>query len=400
MGNIDHRRRYFIVLDVETANFVENPLVYDLGFAVVDKHGNIYETKSLMLKELFFDMQDIMATAYYNKKLPAYWEDWRQGRKELVNIYQARSIVKTVIEKYNIHEVYAYNARFDKQALNNTIRYLTKSRVRWFFPYGITFNCIWHMATQTLCKQKSYYQMASANNWISGNGNLITNAEKVYSYISGDNDFSEVHQGLDDVLIEAKILSKVLRQHKKVDKSINRNCWKIPQEGFKEFMEGQRPSQVLKMICFDMDGTIADLYAVNNWESDLRDNNVRPYSEADPIFDMEALVEVLNELKQKGVEIRIITWGAKDSSKEFLQRTKAAKKEWLDSFDFPYNKIHCVQYGTPKSKSIRKSINSAKEKAILIDDNQEVCKSWKYGDTINPTESDIIFQLKEIAASL
>ena len=61
-----------------------------------------------------------------------------------------------------------------------------------------------------------------------------------------------------------------------------------------------------KMICFDMDGTIADLYSVNGWLADLRAENPRPYLEARPMCDMEELREVLEMFRQMGTEIRII----------------------------------------------------------------------------------------------
>ena len=64
---------------------------------------------------------------------------------------------------------------------------------------------------------------------------------------------------------------------------------------------------MLKMICFDMDGTIADLYGVENWLQMLRAFNPTPYRVAEPMWDMEELAVVLMALQAKGVEIRIIT---------------------------------------------------------------------------------------------
>lgn len=398
---MDRRKKYYLVVDTETANIIDDPLVYDIGFAVIDKKGNIYEERSLMLKELFFDMKDVLKSAYYAEKLSKYWEDYERqdGSRELVNIYQARRFVRDTMQKYNIIDVFAYNMFFDRNALDTTLRYLTKSKCRWFFPYGTRFHCIWNMATQTICQQKCYFNKAHELNWVSVKGNLLTNAEKVFSYIAGQDNFAEEHQGLDDVRIEAQILTKVLRQHKSIDTSINRNCWQIPQKAWREYLENI-PSKKLKMICFDMDGTIADLYNVTNWEAGLNNSKVEPYAEAVPMWDMDELSDVLNALKAKGIEIRIISWGAMNGSKEYLKRTKATKQEWLDAYNFPYDKIHCTQYGTSKNKSIRKSIDERVEEALLIDDSEKVRKSWRYGNTIDPTTTNIIDELKALCATL
>ena len=42
MEKIDRRKSYYITLDTETTNGFDDPLVYDLGFAVVDKNGKLF----------------------------------------------------------------------------------------------------------------------------------------------------------------------------------------------------------------------------------------------------------------------------------------------------------------------------------------------------------------------
>ena len=46
-------------------------------------------------------------------------------------------------------------------------------------------------------------------------------------------------------------------------------------------------------ICFDMDGTIADLYGVENWLDNLIAENVKPYAEAKPMLNLSALARKL-----------------------------------------------------------------------------------------------------------
>ena len=145
-------------------------------------------------------------------------------------------------------------------------------------------------------------------------------------------------------------------------------------------------------ICFDMDGTIADLYAVENWLPKLRAYDPSPYREAAPMWDMEKLSAILRELQEMGVMITIITWLSKDSTPEYKSAVRKAKKAWLDDMDFPYDYFHGVQYGATKADSVRKFTDNA----WLIDDNEKVRRGWHLGETIDPTKVDII----ELLASL
>lgn len=227
---IDRRKSYFMVLDIETANSTEQGLAYDIGFAVADRKGKIYEKRSLMIAEMFYGENDLMQSAYYAKKLPRYWEQLLNGEREMVSILTAKRIIAKTMEEYDIEDVYAYNAYFDTSNLNWTIRYLTKSKYRWFFPYGTKYHCIWHMACQTILTQKSFLRFAIENELTSASGNISTSAETAYKYISRNADFEEAHTGLEDVEIETKILVKCYAQHKKMDTKINRRCWTIPQQ--------------------------------------------------------------------------------------------------------------------------------------------------------------------------
>ena len=151
----------------------------------------------------------------------------------------------------------------------------------------------------------------------------------------------------------------------------------------------------LKMMCFDMDGTIADLYGVEGWLPALENGIVFPYEIAKPMWDMIELAEVLNGLRARGIEIRIISWLAKDSTETYKEEVRQAKIEWLERMGFPYDKAHFVQYGTTKADSVRRYL-ADDECAILVDDNKKVCNGWHLGETINPTECDLIATLKSL----
>lgn len=147
-----------------------------------------------------------------------------------------------------------------------------------------------------------------------------------------------------------------------------------------------------KMIVFDMDGTIADLYGVENWLTDLQNENTRPYEQARPLYDMREMKKILEQLKNNGWEIVVTTWLAKDGSKEYNKKTAYAKKEWLAKYDFPYDEIHCVKYGTTKANCTRNKADFQ----ILIDDNKKVRDGWTLGTTVN-AKYDIMKFLKALA---
>lgn len=140
----------------------------------------------------------------------------------------------------------------------------------------------------------------------------------------------------------------------------------------------------MKMICFDMDGTIADFYSVDGWLDYLRDENPYPYLIARPMWDMEKLREVLLKLAEQGWEIRVISWLAKDSSEEYKNLVRQAKLAWLSHHNFPVHKVHLVSYGTTKADCVRRYYDE--QPMILVDDNRKVREGWHLGDTINPAE--------------
>ena len=138
-----------------------------------------------------------------------------------------------------------------------------------------------------------------------------------------------------------------------------------------------------KVLVFDMDGTIANLYGVENWLGDLRSYNPRPYIVAEPMYDMEVLTALLEMLRMNGWRIAVTSWLSKESTKEYDELVRMAKREWLARYNFPVDEIHLVKYGTTKANCTRKLGGFQ----ILVDDNEEVRKGWHLGDTINANEN-------------
>ena len=147
----------------------------------------------------------------------------------------------------------------------------------------------------------------------------------------------------------------------------------------------------MKRIVFDMDGTLADFYGVDGWLADLENHNPRTYEVAKPLVDMELLIDLLDLLKAQGWIICVTSWLANHSTKEFDKLTRMAKIEWLKKYNFPYDEIHLIKYGTTKADCTR----NKKGYQVLVDDNEKVRKGWTLGHTINANE-DIISALAEL----
>ena len=153
--------------------------------------------------------------------------------------------------------------------------------------------------------------------------------------------------------------------------------------------------QNVKMVCFDMDGTIADLYGVEGWLTDLRRYNAMPYRKANPMWDMTELADLLHQVQAIGIEVRIITWLSKETTADYDKAVRQAKRDWLEFYGFPYDHFHGVQYGATKADSIRKYLDEG-ETAILFDDNAKVRQGWHMGEAIDPTTTNIIEVLRNL----
>lgn len=105
-----------------------------------------------------------------------------------------------------------------------------------------------------------------------------------------------------------------------------------------------------KAIYFDMDGTIANLYGVENWLDYLIKGDATPYEIAKPLFNMSALARVLNRLQREGYTIGIISWLSKNSTAEYDRLVTQAKLNWLNKHlkSVKFDSVQIVAYGTPK----------------------------------------------------
>lgn len=215
----------YLLIDGETCNTPKNEKgqidvssgqVYDLGGWVIDEVGNCYDEFSLINEDVFFGLREAMKEAYYASKIPQYMREIWAKKRKCVNTWELWKVVNELIKKHDIQAIIAHNAFFDVKALNATMRYQTKSKKRFFFPYGIEIIDTVRLADKTICKLPEYVEFCEQNGYMTNN---VTprprrTAEILWRYLSGDNEFEEAHTGLEDVKIEAQIFAKCMEMLK------------------------------------------------------------------------------------------------------------------------------------------------------------------------------------------
>lgn len=262
---LDKRRKYYMVLDCETATLpftanlspeqrkiiaIAKPLIYDLGYTIVDKKGKIYKKKNFLISEIF-SVPAIFDTAYYHDKKPLYLEKLKRG--EIILKSWNEAIETMVADMEEVEAVGAYNAMFDfKKAIPFTEIYIENLYSDHFYDFmrkqeaicqdllngkkkdkQTTFDKdnfllrnekkplfdLWGLACQYLLNCDEYRAYCKANNFYShSKGFYSTTAEKCYSFVAENTDFIEAHTALDDAEIESFIFQKIVQKAKnKVD---------------------------------------------------------------------------------------------------------------------------------------------------------------------------------------
>ena len=203
-------KEFFVVLDTETTNSIDDPLAYDVGFAVVNDEGRVFEAYSFVVAEVFLD-KELMENAYFKEKIPNYWKDIKAGRRTLAKLSTISRTLARIMKEYNTNIICAHNARFDYRSTNTTQRFLTSSKYRYFFPYGVEIWDTLKMARKAF-DDSQYDEFCYNNNYITKNGRKRYTAEILYRFITNNLNFEESHSGLEDVLIEKEILAECLKR--------------------------------------------------------------------------------------------------------------------------------------------------------------------------------------------
>jgi DNA polymerase III epsilon subunit-like protein len=210
-------KKVYAILDTETT--FEGQRVYNIGYIIVNSKGF-----PLFEREMHFT--DVLAD-----NMPFY--GWRKvesikGVSEPITKEMGYGKMLADFEHYGVTTVCAYNAAFDTGVIaKDGILLAEKFEVM----------CLWSLSCHLICNQ-AYVKWAVKNGRESDKGNLRSNAENVYSYISGITDFEEAHTALADCRIELEIFRAIQRKKVKVAELANYAStpapWRIVQDLRKE----------------------------------------------------------------------------------------------------------------------------------------------------------------------
>lgn len=208
-----------LVLDTETTNTIEEPIMYDIGWSIYDENKTLLKTVSFVVAETWND-KELLEKAFFADKFPQYEKDIAEGRRVLASIKFIRYALACDCKAYGVKAIAAHNLPFDYRSTTKSVRYLTKSNIRYFLPYGVELWCTLAMAKDCFGKDKDYKNFCSANGFCTKSGQPRFTAEILYRYFTNNLEFVESHTGLEDTLIESTILFECLRR--------NPNCKKNP----------------------------------------------------------------------------------------------------------------------------------------------------------------------------
>lgn len=208
------------IIDTETTNDIDCPIVYDLGYQIFTLDGETLCERSFVNADIFLD-DKMMSSAYFLDKMPKYWEEIKQGTRLLKRWFNIRKILWDDFKKYNVSIVCAHNARFDNKSLNTTQRYITTSKNRFFLPYGVEWWDTLKMARAILKDNDDYATFCYENDYLTKRGCRRYTAEIIYRWLTNNNNFEESHTGLEDVKIERMIFEYLIT----FDPEINGKLW-------------------------------------------------------------------------------------------------------------------------------------------------------------------------------
>ena len=261
MPKYDRRRKYYMVLDCETATLpcaskyteeqrknvaITKPLIYDLGWKIVDRNGTVYNRMNFLISEIF-SVPSVFDTAYYADKRPIYLEKLKSGEITLANWETAITALLADLEI--VEAVGAYNSMFDfKKALPFTELYISQlyspnfhnwlawqeKSCEWLAEGGKATGQtefeesifrfrgkvyplfdLWGLTCQHILNCDEYKQMCIDNKWETASGKYFkTSAETAYRFLSGNTDFDEAHTAIDDCDIESQLFAEIVKRTK------------------------------------------------------------------------------------------------------------------------------------------------------------------------------------------
>ena len=218
----------FMVLDVEGMS-VCRP--YNIGYLICDKFENIFLERSFaVLPCIWENLQNcLQAREMTHKNIEEILSDIENTTKRKYVYNSVEEVKKLILSdciKYHIKEIWAYNCAFDRGSLKRLFA------DDWeMLDNLVTFYDIIPAIVHTTLLSKKYVKWCNENKFITKKGNVMTKAEIVYKYLTGNNNFVEEHTGLNDCRIEYYILLTAINSGKKINRNEKRPAWKV----FKEF---------------------------------------------------------------------------------------------------------------------------------------------------------------------
>lgn len=206
-------KKHFMILDTETASTARIP--FDVAYTIIDRKGNIVAQKNYLVADVFnspMGQHLLMHDDFSKNKMFNYVNMMGEG---LTTTYFAamREEMRATIKEYNC-TVVAYNAKFDYECLTNFAQSLGFKN---FFRDSTEVWDLWNISLSVIIDSRNYVKFCRDNNFTNEKGNIKSSAEIVYRFITNDIDFVESHTALDDTEIEAAIMVKCLKRHKKMD---------------------------------------------------------------------------------------------------------------------------------------------------------------------------------------
>lgn len=207
-------RKVFAILDIET--ITDARLAFDIAWILYDSEGNKLESYNFLVREVMetpFAQILIRRDRFMKDKAQFYMDGMAFHSFDIMSLVSIHDIFHAIAAKYNAKIVMcAYNAKFDYSVLNDNMQAYYGMD---FFDDSIEIVDIMTMALATICDTNKFVRWCQLNNRVTDKGNIKTNAETVYAYLTRNTDFIEAHHALADCEIEADIYFKARKYHKK-----------------------------------------------------------------------------------------------------------------------------------------------------------------------------------------
>jgi hypothetical protein len=210
------------VIDTETATLWGE--VFDFGIVIVNSKGTEVARYDAIVKEVFENVTAMKKAFYFNKVDSFYQPNIRCKRMTLKSWRTICVEVSALCAKHRVSVVSAYNLAFDRRVIAATNK---KYNGFSMFPKGTKELCLWKFACHTELQSDEFEELAVKMGWVSEAGNLRTNAEVAYKFMTGNLSFSESHTALDDALIELDLLKLLMAKHKELPFGVGGATWQL-----------------------------------------------------------------------------------------------------------------------------------------------------------------------------